>query len=87
MRAFRRPDDDGLKDGGREAITMTEDLPEEETVEVTVEEPELEPEPVDPLLSLIHISEPTRHASISYAVFCLKKYFFNDTATTEIYTP
>ncbi|GAB5881849.1 hypothetical protein JMUB7530_27840 [Staphylococcus aureus] len=25
-------------------------------------------------LSLIHISEPTRHAQISYAVFCLKKY-------------
>ena len=24
-------------------------------------------------LSLIHISEPTRHAEISYAVFCLKK--------------
>ena len=24
-------------------------------------------------LSLIHISEPTRHAQISYAVFCLKK--------------
>ena len=23
-------------------------------------------------LSLIHISEPTRHAQISYAVFCLK---------------
>ncbi|WP_460379551.1 hypothetical protein, partial [Staphylococcus aureus] len=26
-------------------------------------------------LSLIHISEPTRHAQISYAVFCLKKIF------------
>ena len=37
-------------------------------------------------LSLIHISEPTRLALISYAVFCLKKFFFNDTATTEIYT-
>ena len=37
-------------------------------------------------LSLIHISEPTRHLRISYAVFCLKKNFFNDTATTEIYT-
>jgi hypothetical protein len=37
-------------------------------------------------LSLIHISEPTRQAEISYAVFCLKKNFFNDTATTEIYT-
>ena len=37
-------------------------------------------------LSLIHISEPTRLDVISYAVFCLKKNFFNDTATTEIYT-
>ena len=27
----------------------------------------------DVLLSLIHISEPTRQAEISYAVFCLKK--------------
>src|SRR3989338_8849714 len=28
------------------------------------------------------------HSSISYAVFCLQKniFFFNDTATTEIYT-
>ena len=26
------------------------------------------------------------HLRISYAVFCLKKFFFNDTATTEIYT-
>ena len=25
------------------------------------------------ILSLIHISEPTRQAEISYAVFCLKK--------------
>src|SRR5674476_1159215 len=46
-------------------------------------------------LSLIHISEPTRQAENSYAVFCLKKkkkktphhiFFSNDTATTEIYT-
>ena len=37
-------------------------------------------------LSLIHISEPTRPLYISYAVFCWKKFFFNDTATTEIYT-
>ena len=27
------------------------------------------------LLSLIHISEPTRRVVISYAVFCLKKFF------------
>ena len=28
---------------------------------------------IDLALSLIHISEPTRQAEISYAVFCLKK--------------
>ena len=43
-------------------------------------------EEVAECLSLIHISEPTRPRLISYAVFCLKKFFFNDTATTEIYT-
>eukprot|EP01015_Nassula_variabilis_P017347 TRINITY_DN271_c0_g1_i4.p2 TRINITY_DN271_c0_g1~~TRINITY_DN271_c0_g1_i4.p2 ORF type:complete len:109 (-),score=37.22 TRINITY_DN271_c0_g1_i4:6-332(-) len=33
----------------------------------------------DKYLSLIHISEPTRQAEISYAVFCLKKkkYIFS----------
>ena len=43
-------------------------------------------------LSLIHISEPTRPLYISYAVAddrtgatCTSD-FFNDTATTEIYT-
>src|SRR5678810_260559 len=30
-------------------------------------------EPLFLFLSLIHISEPTRQAEISYAVFCLKK--------------
>ena len=30
-------------------------------------------EPILTNLSLIHISEPTRHLRISYAVFCLKK--------------
>ena len=30
-------------------------------------------ETTDEILSLIHISEPTRQAEISYAVFCLKK--------------
>src|SRR5678809_1244559 len=29
------------------------------------------------LMSLIHISEPTRQAEISYAVFCLKKNAHN----------
>ena len=30
-----------------------------------------------PFLSLIHISEPTRQAEISYAVFCLKTPFMH----------
>src|SRR5678815_3298651 len=34
-------------------------------------------------LSLIHISEPTRLLSISYAVFC---FFYKNTANTQIYT-
>ena len=33
-----------------------------------------------------HTSELQSPPYISYAVFCLKKFFFNDTATTEIYT-
>ena len=33
-----------------------------------------------------HTSELQSPNCISYAVFCLKKFFFNDTATTEIYT-
>ena len=33
-----------------------------------------------------HTSELQSRPHISYAVFCLKKNFFNDTATTEIYT-
>ena len=33
-----------------------------------------------------HTSELQSPSIISYAVFCLKKNFFNDTATTEIYT-
>ena len=34
-----------------------------------------------------HTSELQSRVDISYAVFCLKKKnFFNDTATTEIYT-
>ena len=34
-------------------------------------------------LSLIHISEPTRQAEISYAVFCLKKKKKTDTKTKK----
>ena len=33
-----------------------------------------------------HTSELQSRVDIAYAVFCLKKNFFNDTATTEIYT-
>ena len=33
-----------------------------------------------------HTSELQSPVPIAYAVFCLKKIFFNDTATTEIYT-
>ena len=36
---------------------MTEDLPEEDVVEVTVEEPEVEPEPVDPLTEALQRAE------------------------------
>src|SRR5678815_5834658 len=35
--------------------------------------PSLAPRGAPSILSLIHISEPTRLLSISYAVFCLKK--------------
>ena len=38
-------------------------------IEVTIEEDNS----ITVQLSLIHISEPTRQAEISYAVFCLKK--------------
>ena len=37
------------------------------------------------LLSLIHISEPTRQAEISYAVFCLKKK--KEETEGKIYSP
>jgi molecular chaperone GrpE (heat shock protein) len=49
--------DDGLKDGSREACTMSEDHPEEDVVEVTVDEPEIEPEPVDPLTEALARAE------------------------------
>ena len=39
-----------------------------------------------PFRSEEHTSELQLQQPISYAVFCLKKIFFNDTATTEIYT-
>ena len=37
-------------------------------------------------VSYTHLRAHETEATISYAVFCLKKFFFNDTATTEIYT-
>ena len=43
---------------------------------VAIVDTNCDPDEVDyviPGLSLIHISEPTRQAEISYAVFCLKK--------------
>ncbi|DAC11687.1 MAG TPA: nucleotide exchange factor GrpE [Candidatus Poseidoniaceae archaeon] len=44
---------------------MSEDSPEEETVEVTVEEPEVEPEPVDPLTEALQRAE-TAEKEIAY---------------------
>eukprot|EP00658_Telonema_sp_P-2_P007283 TRINITY_DN12713_c0_g1_i2.p1 TRINITY_DN12713_c0_g1~~TRINITY_DN12713_c0_g1_i2.p1 ORF type:complete len:129 (+),score=17.78 TRINITY_DN12713_c0_g1_i2:404-790(+) len=43
------------------------------------------PIPIGPELSLIHISEPTRLLSISYAVFCLKKKKRKDINISEQY--
>ena len=37
-------------------------------------------------VSYTHLRTHETMRTISYAVFCLKKFFFNDTATTEIYT-
>ena len=51
------------------------DAAEAQQAAVQTAEPQ-QPRPVVPIiltLSLIHISEPTRQAEISYAVFCLKK--------------
>src|SRR5674536_382838 len=39
------------------------------------------------VLSLIHISEPTRLLSISYAVFCLKKKKKKNTKDTDYISP
>ena len=37
-------------------------------------------------VSYTHLRAHETSLRISYAVFCFKKIFFNDTATTEIYT-
>ena len=44
----------------------------DEVVSLTVALRRLHGSGIGPMLSLIHISEPTRLLSISYAVFCLK---------------
>ena len=73
-------------------IREQKSVPQKQTQEVKIvgkvtdEKGSLLPGVTVQILSLIHISEPTRRVVISYAVFCLKKIFFNDTATTEIYT-
>ena len=40
----------------------------------------------DPALSLIHISEPTRLLSSSYAVFCLKKKTLREPTSSYLFT-
>ena len=71
------------------ANKVVEVLVDEEGNEVVLEERRhanaVSP-PVGPGRSEEHTSELQSQHLISYAVFCLKKIFFNDTATTEIYT-
>ena len=50
-----------------------ERLGTETAFSVLAEAKKLEAQGKEMILSLIHISEPTRLLSISYAVFCLKK--------------
>ena len=40
----------------------------------------------DKPVSYTHLRAHETGQAIAYAVYCLKKFFFNDTATTEIYT-
>src|SRR5678816_4800024 len=64
-----------------EAINGKLEKPQEPSTTATVEEKNAYKKKLDKfnktqsdvMLSLIHISEPTRLLSISYAVFCLKK--------------
>eukprot|EP00658_Telonema_sp_P-2_P044403 TRINITY_DN3227_c0_g1_i2.p2 TRINITY_DN3227_c0_g1~~TRINITY_DN3227_c0_g1_i2.p2 ORF type:complete len:104 (+),score=59.85 TRINITY_DN3227_c0_g1_i2:184-495(+) len=49
------------------------EIEEEEACEIEEEACEIDEIEAEDDLSLIHISEPTRLLSISYAVFCLKK--------------
>ena len=49
-----------------------------------VTEGKVVPEDIEKILSLIHISEPTRQAEISYAVFCLKKKKKKNAKPTQI---
>src|SRR5665213_3846358 len=80
---------DQFKVGADDAVALLDDdVPADEVGAQTPEPPEpcmpsrppgpprpSRPPVGDPMptLSLIHISEPTRQAEISYAVFCLKK--------------
>ena len=52
---------------------VTDDAEGQTTNDSTTAENTINHAPFIGDLSLIHISEPTRHAQISYAVFCLKK--------------
>src|SRR5678815_2206574 len=59
--------------GDIDGLPITADVGLEEDIKALIAAAEDKYGPVDVFLSLIHISEPTRLLSISYAVFCLKK--------------
>ena len=65
---------------------MTEDLPEEEPIEVTVEEPEVEPEPVDPLTEALQRAEAAeRKSPTARPTFRTRKRFAQDRADIARY--
>src|SRR5450756_2782729 len=65
------------KDLDRDAEAFIEswalEFPQDSRFHITVHLGQMPPEDPTALVSLIHISEPTRLGMISYAVFCLKK--------------
>eukprot|EP00658_Telonema_sp_P-2_P046950 TRINITY_DN35361_c0_g1_i1.p1 TRINITY_DN35361_c0_g1~~TRINITY_DN35361_c0_g1_i1.p1 ORF type:complete len:118 (+),score=48.89 TRINITY_DN35361_c0_g1_i1:125-478(+) len=67
--------DSNVKKGSKFGAKKEEPVPEEPVVGalVATNGGATGSEDMSHLLSLIHISEPTRLLSISYAVFCLKK--------------
>ena len=77
--------DDGLKDRGKKATTMTEDLPEEEPIEVTVEEPEVEPEPVDPLTEALQRAEAAEEIATARPTCRTHERFAQDRAEITRY--